>query len=62
MVYRINVNASDLTATFTINFSDNSEMYSAFSDAWPSVDCRWPFNDNTHIATFEFNHKERMST
>ncbi len=45
------VGASDLTAIFTIDFSDNKEMYKAFYEMWQD-DTRWTFDN--YIAKFTF--------
>lgn len=39
-----NVNRDDLTATFTVTFT-NTNWYSCFKKQWESVDSRWKFDD-----------------
>ena len=48
-----NVQASNLTTTYTVNFSGKEGMYNDFSNTW-SDDKRWNFNAQTHTATFTF--------
>ena len=43
-----------LTATFTVDFSDNTDMYEAFSEADEERKYPWTFNDTKHTATLVF--------
>ena len=52
-----NVQANDLTATYTIDFSGNKGMYNKFSETW-SDDKRWSFDSKPYTATFTFIMKE----
>ena len=52
--YCQDVQASNLTATYTINFSGNKDMYNEFYNEWNGVDKRWIFNPKKYTATFTF--------
>lgn len=45
-----NVKAEDLTAMFTVNFSDNRDMYDAFQKEWDFDGSPWTFYDKTYTA------------
>ncbi len=45
--------AHELTATYTIEFSDKKGMFEAFREQWED-DKRWDFDDVTYTATFTF--------
>jgi hypothetical protein len=47
------VKASQLTATYTVDFSGKEGMYNAFYSIWKKDD-RWKFNSKTYKATFTF--------
>lgn len=51
--YYQDVQASDLTATYTVNFSSNKEMYNKFYSTWRR-DERWTFDSENYTATLTF--------
>jgi hypothetical protein len=48
-----NVNADELTALYTIDFSKNKHMFNSLRKNYQE-DARWTFNDKTYTATFTF--------
>ena len=47
------VNAKDLTAEFSLNFSNNNKMYFDFKNSWQESPY-WYFNDETNTAVLTF--------
>jgi hypothetical protein len=51
--YYQDAQVSDLTTTYTVDFTGKEDMYNAFYDTW-SDDKRWKFDTETYTATFTF--------
>lgn len=54
--------ADNLTATYTVDFSDDEDMFDSFSKNWygyENEDGRWEFDKDNHIATFIFGKEEQ---
>lgn len=49
--------ASDLTASYTIDFSQNKDIYNAFYDTWYGKDNAWTFVSKNHTATYIFQQE-----
>lgn len=49
------ISAGELTVRYTIDFSENIEMYNAFRNSDVMNDNRWDFNDEEYTAEFNFN-------
>ncbi|EGD45647.1 hypothetical protein Cpap_0006, partial [Ruminiclostridium papyrosolvens DSM 2782] len=53
-----NVKASQLTATYTVDFSDKQDLYRAFYDTWngvyDSAGSKWSFDDKNYSAKLIF--------
>ncbi|GKX29602.1 hypothetical protein SH1V18_20820 [Vallitalea longa] len=52
--YKPGVQASDLTATYTINFKDNETMFYDFAAEYDGIDKRWVFDYENLSATLNF--------
>lgn len=56
-------NASELTATYTVNFSGKEDLYTAFSNTWDGVydyaGNKWSCNDQNHTATLIFKKGQK---
>lgn len=48
------MDANNLSATYTVDFSRNQGMYSSFSNAWNGQDKRLTFDDNNYTVQFDF--------
>ena len=49
-----NVKANDITAIYTVDFSKNKDMYSAFKNSINDEETRWTFDSKKYTATFTF--------
>ena len=55
--YEQNVNANDLTAVYTVSFTDESmyqSFYGKYGKEGNSADSRWSFDEESMTATFTF--------
>lgn len=56
------IDSSNLTATYTVDFTGNEDMFEAFRSKWEGVydteGNKWLFNEDTLVATYVFNSKE----
>lgn len=49
-----NVKADDLTATFTVDFSGNKDMFDSFYKYWGDANSPWTFDPKKYTATYSF--------